>query len=472
MIRKHGKLLRLSLAAADGVAAVALFLAISELRFGSGWESIWADLFSHSWAPAVLLAGGWIAVLWSQGLYRLRQRWSFTAQVMAMGRALVGMTVLTFSALFFFKLEDVSRAFMLAMLPSLALGSLGLRGMIHAWLAVLRRRGQGRRNLLIVGSGETALHFAAELEGHPTLGLNIVGYVNGTSEHGTTDEPDMHWPYLGTTDKLADVLHDNVIDEVAVCLDLASWQTIEEIIELCRTVGKVVRIPLAGGILTHGSAHVEQLSGIPILSISQGPDRQLALAAKRLIDVGLAAIGLLVLVPATVAVGLAILREDGRPIFFRQERVGLHGRRFRVLKFRTMRHDAEQLLPELMALNEVNGQAFKVTYDPRVTRVGGFLRRTSLDELPQLWNVLLGQMSIVGPRPPLPAEVNEYDIWHRRRLSMKPGITGLWQVEARREPDFDRWVEKDLEYIDRWSLWLDTKIALRTLPAMLRFEGR
>jgi exopolysaccharide biosynthesis polyprenyl glycosylphosphotransferase len=467
MIRRRGTVLRIALATADGIAALLLVTLISELRFGEDWPRIWRSLFNEPWAPAVLLAGGWIVVLWSQGLYRLRQRWSFISQAVAMARALVTMTLLTFAALFLFKLDDVSRAFLFTALPSLAVGSLVLRGLIHGMLAVLRRRGHNTRNVLLVGSGPTALRFAHELEGHPTLGLRIVGYVNGEPESSA-----MGWPYLGPTDELADVLHDQVVDEVAVCLDLASWETIEEIIELCRTVGKIVRIPLAGGILTHGGTQVEKLSGIPILSVVQGPDRQVALAAKRLLDIVLSASALVLSFPIAVALALAILREDGRPFFFRQERVGLHGRRFRVLKFRTMKHNAEQLLPELLPLNEVNGQAFKVTNDPRVTRVGRFLRRTSLDEVPQLWNVLRGEMSLVGPRPPLPSEVQEYDVWHRRRLSMKPGITGLWQVEARREADFDRWVEKDLEYIDSWSLWLDTKIALRTLPAILKLEGR
>ncbi|MDQ3938469.1 MAG: sugar transferase [Chloroflexota bacterium] len=467
MIRRHGTILRLSLAAADGAAVIALFLVISELRFGDNWPRIWRSLFNEAWAPAVLLGVCWIIVLWSQGLYRLRQRWSFLTQAVAMLRAVIVMTLVTFAALFLFKLDDVSRAFLFMVLPSLAVASLVLRALIHGMLVALRRRGLNTRHVLVVGSGPTAVRFAQEMQGHPTLGLRVVGYINGTA-----DSPVMAWPYLGSIDRLADVLHDEVVDEVAVCLDLADWQTVEEIIELCRTVGKIVRIPLAGGILAHGSAQVENLSGIPILSIVQGPDRQLALAVKRIVDLVASGAGLVVSIPLTLAVGLAILLEDGRPIFFRQERVGLHGRRFRVLKFRTMRHDAEQLLPELLPLNEVNGQAFKVTDDPRITRVGHFLRRTSLDELPQLWNVLRGEMSLVGPRPPLPAEVQEYDVWHRRRLSMKPGITGLWQVEARREADFDRWVEKDLEYIDGWSLWLDTKIALRTLPAMLKLEGR
>ncbi|HLO36080.1 MAG TPA: sugar transferase, partial [Candidatus Deferrimicrobium sp.] len=148
------------------------------------------------------------------------------------------------------------------------------------------------------------------------------------------------------------------------------------------------------------------------------------------------------------------------------------GRPFEVVKFRTMIPDAEDRLDDLTSRNEIRGQAFKVTDDPRVTRTGRLLRALSLDELPQLWNVLRGEMSLVGPRPPLRREVDEYDIWHRRRLSMKPGITGLWQVAARREPEFDRWVRMDLDYIDRWSLWLDVKIIVRTIPAVLSQQGR
>jgi lipopolysaccharide/colanic/teichoic acid biosynthesis glycosyltransferase len=171
-----------------------------------------------------------------------------------------------------------------------------------------------------------------------------------------------------------------------------------------------------------------------------------------------------------LAVGVRV--RDGAPVLFRQTRIGEHGRPFKVVKFRTMAVDAEERLSELEALNEIQGHAFKVTHDPRVTRTGRFLRALSLDELPQLWNVLRGEMSLVGPRPPLPREVDGYDIWHRRRLSMKPGITGLWQVAARREPEFDRWVRMDLEYIDRWSLWLDLKIMARTIPAVIGHEGR
>jgi lipopolysaccharide/colanic/teichoic acid biosynthesis glycosyltransferase len=172
------------------------------------------------------------------------------------------------------------------------------------------------------------------------------------------------------------------------------------------------------------------------------------------------------------ALAVAIKLDSKGPIFFRQERVGLHGRPIGLVKFRSMCQNAEDQLLDLMADNEINGHAFKLSDDPRVTRVGRFLRRTSLDELPQFWNVLRGQMSLVGPRPPLPTEVANYDIWHRRRLSMKPGVTGLWQVGARRSPEFDHWVEQDLTYIDGWSLWLDFKIMARTVPAVLGGTGR
>jgi lipopolysaccharide/colanic/teichoic acid biosynthesis glycosyltransferase len=176
-----------------------------------------------------------------------------------------------------------------------------------------------------------------------------------------------------------------------------------------------------------------------------------------------------VLSPLFLLVGWAI-RRDGGPALFRQQRVGLHGRSFEILKFRSMAVDAEARQAELAEANELSGPVFKLTDDPRVTPVGRTLRRWSIDELPQLWNVLRGDMSLVGPRPPLVSEVGDYDLWHRRRLSMKPGITGLWQVRSRQETVFDKWVEDDLEYIDRWSLWLDLQIMVRTVPAAL--EGR
>ena len=195
-----------------------------------------------------------------------------------------------------------------------------------------------------------------------------------------------------------------------------------------------------------------------------------ALARKRAFDLVVGGTALVLLSPLLGAVALLIRVVDGGPILFRQTRIGQSGRPFQLIKFRTMERGAEDRLEELMPRNEIRGPAFKVTDDPRLTRTGGVLRAASLDELPQLWNVLRDDMSLVGPRPPLPREVDAYDPWHRRRLAVKPGITGLWQVRAREGQDFDQRVELDLEYIERRSMRFDLEILVRTIPAM--FKGR
>ena len=179
----------------------------------------------------------------------------------------------------------------------------------------------------------------------------------------------------------------------------------------------------------------------------------------------------LVALPLLIGAAIAIKLDSPGPLFFRQRRVGVHGRIFHILKFRSMYVDAEARLEALREHNEMTGPVFKMTNDPRVTRVGRFLRRMSLDEFPQFWNVLRGEMSVVGPRPPLPSEVRQYKRWQRRRLSMKPGITCIWQISGRNEIDFDRWMELDLQYIDEWSLWNDVRICVLTVPAVLGARG-
>lgn len=467
MIRRHLRLLRLLLAAFDATAALVVIGVISALRFGGAWQDWWVGLFADPLLPAALVSLGWVLVLWSQGLYHLRSHWSFASQVKAVARAAALFALLTFAGLFVFKLPDVSRLFLLALVPALAITALSIRAWTQVMLTGLRRRGRNSRFVVIVGSGPTALRFARELAEHSALGLKIVGYVNGEA-----NKPSMAWPYLGPVENLADVLHKHVVDEIAVCLDLAEWEVVNEIVELAKAEGKVARIPLATTIAGGPGTHIEDLGGLPVLSVTQGPDRELALAAKRALDVLVAGTVLIATLPLMALVALALFMDDGKPVLFSQQRVGLHGRRFRLLKFRTMVSGAEEKLHEVKGLNEITGPAFKITDDPRTTRVGRMLRRVSLDELPQLWNVIRGDMSLVGPRPPLPSEVKDYTPWHRRRLSMKPGITGLWQVDGHRETHFDLWVQRDLEYIDRWSLWLDAKIALRTIPRIIRADGR
>jgi exopolysaccharide biosynthesis polyprenyl glycosylphosphotransferase len=215
----------------------------------------------------------------------------------------------------------------------------------------------------------------------------------------------------------------------------------------------------------------EDLDGIPLLSLSTVPGDDAALAVKRAIDVVLSAAALLALSPLLLVTAVAIKLDSPGPVLFRQRRIGVNGREFRMVKFRSMHRDAEARLASLRALNEVSGPVFKIKRDPRITRVGRFIRRTSIDELPQFWNVLRGEMSIVGPRPHLPAEADQYQRRHVRRLSVKPGITCTWQVSGRSSIGFDRWMELDLAYIDSWSLWQDVKILARTIPAVLTGRG-
>ncbi|OGN82317.1 MAG: hypothetical protein A2X23_12850 [Chloroflexi bacterium GWC2_73_18] len=469
MIRRYITALHVALATADWLSAVALFVGVSFFRFGGrGWAAIWVGAGASVWLVAAIYASAWVATLWLHGLYQSRYRWSLRSESMAIGRATLLIAVATFSALFWIKLPDVSRLFLLLLLATQALATFGSRAALRRTLAFIRRRGRNTRYLLMLGTGREAQAFADRVERHTELGLRVVGHLRWESEPPFIPTR----PVLGTIDQIEDVLHERVIDEVAICLPVEAWHLVEPIARLCEDEGKIVRIPMDVIELTLPGARMEELDGVTTMSLLYGPDRVLSLAVKRAVDLALATVALVGLSPLLVAIAAWIRVVDGPPILFRQTRIGLHGRPFQVLKFRTMVPDAEQRLGELEESNEIRGPAFKVTDDPRITRVGRLLRRTSIDELPQLWNVIRGEMSLVGPRPPLPREVAAYDVWHRRRLSMKPGITGLWQVAARHEEEFDRWVRIDLDYIDRWSLWLDLKIMARTIPAVFQQQGR
>ena len=465
MLRRHAFGFRTLLMLADAGLAVLLLVVLSIIRFGDQWLSVWRPAVDQ---PAVFAAGyaaAWVTVLWLHGLYRPRARWTIRSEGLAILRAVVVLGLISGTVLFAFRLPDVSRAFLLLLFPAQWLLTLGTRVVMRLSFERLRAQGYNLRYVLVAGSGPRGLAFADKLEAHRELGLRVLGFVDDE----ITDVPPK-WKYLGRVDAIEELLHSDVIDEVAICLPFSQWDRMNAIAHLCEEEGKIVRVPIDVLDRAFSAGRVEELDGTPVYSLVSGPDRMAAFVVKRAIDVGVAALALLVLSPVLLGAALWIRVRDGGPVLFRQVRIGLHGRRFAVIKFRTMVPGAEAMLDGLADQSEVTGAAFKMADDPRVTRSGRFLRRTSIDELPQLWNVLRGDMSLVGPRPALPREVDNYDMWHRRRLSMKPGITGLWQVSARQSPNFDTWAQLDLSYIDRWSLWLDFKILARTLPAAL--EGR
>jgi exopolysaccharide biosynthesis polyprenyl glycosylphosphotransferase len=466
MIRRHAAGFRALLMATDALLAVVVLFALSVWRFGDDWAIWWRLIVPLPEALLVLYALGWVVALAGQGLYRPRARWSIRREAGDVLRAALALGLATLSVLFLFKLPDVSRLFLLLLFPIQAAVTIATRIALRTAMERLRIRGKNTRFVLVLGAGPRAQAFAAKLENHQELGLRIAGFLHD-KPFETLRPP---WKRLGMLDDLERVLHSQIIDEVAICLPFEQWGLIDAISRICEEEGKIVRIPMDVLDRAISVGRVEDLDGTPVFSLVSGPDRGIALAAKRIVDLVVAGAGLVLLSPLLALIAIAIELDDRGPILFRQRRVGLHGRPFDVVKFRSMNRDAEAQLESLRGGNEIEGQAFKLTNDPRVTRVGRALRRSSLDELPQLWNVLIGQMSLVGPRPPLPAEVKDYDLWHRRRLSMKPGMTGLWQVRDRRTPRFDQWVASDLEYIDRWSLWLDLTILFRTIPAAL--DGR
>jgi exopolysaccharide biosynthesis polyprenyl glycosylphosphotransferase len=483
MLRGHTTALHLSLMAADAGTAIALFAVVSMVRFGPEWHAYWSSLGADPLGLAVLFGLVWTGTLSSLDLYRMRARLSWRREWVDIGRAVLLLAIATFSVLFIVKAPDVSRLFLISYFGSLVMVAIVSRRLVRWLYARARSNGYNASFVLVVGDGPEGRAFAERVNRHAAFGLRLVGFVATPAADAPTPGTSLADPAhqagtrarnragtLGEIDDLPQILHQMVVDEVAICLPSRAAFFVEPVARLCEEEGRIVRIPLGAGGLVLPGGSIEVFDGIPVQSLVYGPDRAVALIAKRVLDVFGALLGLVVLSPILLAVVAYIGLRDGRPIFFRQVRVGLHGRPFRIFKFRTMVKDAEERYAEVASMSDTAGAAFKMTDDPRITQWGRVLRRTSIDELPQLLNVLRGEMSLVGPRPAPPREVEGYDVWHRRRLSIKPGVTGLWQVEARLDEDFDRRASLDLQYIDRWSLSLDLKIILKTIPAML--QGR
>jgi len=482
MIRRYATVLRLSLATADLLVAFIVFIGVSVLRFGPAWREAWDAVPANPWLLAVTYGATWVAILWLLGLYRLRARWSWRAEWTDLLRAVLLFAFLAFAFLYAAKLPNVSRLYLLELFVAQAAVAVVSRGLLRFLFARAHESGRNSRYILIVGNGPAAHDFARRIGRNAYLGLQVVGFLadpdpqdprpgsgSNTAEVLAALAP-APVGTLGRIDEIETVLHSSVIDEVAICLPSEYGAFVEPVARLCEEEGLIVHVPLVDGAMAVTGGRLEDFEGIRLQSLVYGPDRTVGLIIKRLIDIAGALAALALLSPLLIGVAIFVVVRDGRPVIFRQVRVGVHGRPFVIYKFRTMFRDAESRYDEVAALSDTAGAAFKMTDDPRITPWGRFLRKTSIDELPQFLNVLRGEMSIVGPRPAPPREVEGYDVWHRRRLSVKPGITGLWQVEARLDEDFDRRARLDLAYIDRWSLWLDLRIIVRTVPAML--QGR
>ncbi len=352
MIRRHSSTLRALLMLTDGLLAAAVLVGLSVVRFGEDWAVWWREIIPNAQALLLVYAVGWVVALALNGLYRPRARWSIRTEAWDLLRATVLMAAATFAVLFWFKLPDVSRIFLIILFPTQFVIALVTRAILRLAFRELRARGKNARYVLMVGAGPRGQSFASTIESHRELGLVVIGFLDDEPDYAD----DAAWPWLGKLADLENVLADNVIDEVVICLPFSQWQYLDGIAYVAEEAGKIVRVPM--DVLEHPFAQgkVDELDGTPVYSLVSGPDRTLALATKRFLDIGVSAIGLVVLSPLFAAVGWAV-RRDGGPALFRQTRVGLHGRPFQILKFRSMAVDAEERQAELAGANELSGRS-------------------------------------------------------------------------------------------------------------------
>ncbi len=349
------------------------------------------------------------------------------------------------------------------------LGISGLRLSIRLGLRRLRDQGKNLRKVVIVGRGRMSHKIEETVRDKGYYGLRVVGSFYLRNEMGP---PPDDVTCLGNAAQFAKAITEMELDAVILCPDLrVSSSDIQHILDKCDVAG--IQCLYAPDFLHLNNLTVTStsFSGIPAFTFQPSLGSPTHLAIKRGMDIVGATIGITLCLPVLVAVAFTVKLHDRGPLLFRQVRMGKDGRRFYCYKFRSMCVDAEARKHEVAQLNEQDGPVFKIKKDPRITRVGYLIRKYSLDELPQLFNVLLGDMSLVGPRPPVPSEVARYSWWQRRRISVRPGLTCLWQVKGRNKVSFERWMEMDLFYIDNWSLWMDIKLMVQTMPAVVRGTG-
>jgi exopolysaccharide biosynthesis polyprenyl glycosylphosphotransferase len=425
--------------------------------------------FSEYLLVLIIVAPLWCLLLHKNGMYQSWRTRKALQIIWIVSKASV-MTFLIFGASFFlFKLGFMSRLFFMifALLGFVLLTAEKI--VVFSLMHRMRKRGYNYRALLIVGTGRRAAEFIKRIKGHPEWGFKIIGAIDDEPGRGVEGVDGVK--IIGGLSDIPGALHKHGIDEVVFVVPRQRLNYIESSIHDCEIQGVKVRIAVDLFDLKIARSYQDELEGIPLLTFKTTVPNEWDLLMKRVIDITVSGISILIFSPFLVIIPLLIKLTSRGPVYFRQERVGLHGKRFTMCKFRTMQVGAQEKLSQVDVYEEIYEPQWKKTKLQYVTSVGRFLRKFSLDEFPQLFNVFWGHMSLVGPRPTVPEEASQYEAWHRRRFSMRPGLTCLWQVNGRREIKFDEWMQMDLEYLDNWSLWLDFKILAKTIPAILFGSG-
>ena len=425
----------------------------------------------------ISLTIGLLLLLWIRGAYRLRLTSSWVRQFSTiLGATTTGLVVLTVYEYFFTQSPNLllssSNGASRGLIIYTWIGATALlvagRLVISAAFGFAYRHGLRRVRLLVIGCDRLGKMLMQHLAANPQLGYQVIGFIDAQTP------PVTHFgrfKLLGVMSDLEEIIRRHRVDEALIALPSHQHQQIVRSVRLCERAGAEFKLIPDLYELSLSMIDIDTLEGIPLIGIKRAAISPWHYAVKRGIDLTIAGLVLLLGSPIWLLAALAIKLDSPGPVLFKQKRLGYRGRPFRVYNFRSMRQHADNELAALRQMNEANGPLFKIREDPRRTRVGKLLRRTSIDEIPQLLNVLKGEMSLVGPRPPLPGEVEQYEAWEMGRLEVLPGITGLWQVRGRSELDFDEMVLMDLYYIENWSLRLDLHILLKTVPAVLFSRG-
>lgn len=471
------RLLLMTLKVVDLLILAAVFLLAAVPVWRGGEEITFAQFLSmrikvENFFLFFALLGTWHLLFLSLGVYQSQRMESRKEELTCIFRATSAATICVGLLSFFVRIRMVTPTYVLAFWILTTCTVMASRFALRFILEGVRRRGRNIRHVLIVGTNSRALEFAQKIESKPESGYRIIGFV---------DEPwsgleEFHkgpYPVVCDFQNLASYLRKAVVDDVMIGLPIRSYyEQASAVAALCEVHGIVVQFLPGLFNLKLARPRAAEFDGDALITLSTGQMDGWPIVLKRVLDVVLSLLVLLFLGPLLLVVAALIKLTSEGPVFFMQDRLGLNKRRFRVCKFRTMVADAERKQVALEHLNEQHGPVFKIQADPRITPIGRVLRKTSIDELPQLFNVLWGEMSLVGPRP-LP--VRDYlgfdQDWHRRRFSVRPGITCLWQISGRNSIGFDKWMELDMRYIDEWSLWLDFQILAGTIPAVLRGTG-
>jgi exopolysaccharide biosynthesis polyprenyl glycosylphosphotransferase len=478
MLKEREAVVRASLIFIDGLVVSLAYLLAFILRKHIGLEfsspglpfvsQLAADhnLTLHQYISFLVVAAPlWCWMLYAYGMYHsLRTRTYFGVFGIVFKAAF--MTSLGFGAfLFLVKATVVSRAFFFLFAGTSFALILAEKTFLFLAVHYVRRRGRNYRRLLIVGTGRRAAEFVRRIKIHPEWGFQILGAIDDEPGRGIrkVDGIDI----IGTLDDIPKILHNDAVDEIVFVVPRSRLSHVEGALHDCETEGVVTTITVDLFDMQIAKSAVSEIDGVPLLRFHTTKINEWQLLIKRFIDIVVSGSVIVLLGPLLALIAVLIRLTSPGPIFFKQQRLGLRGRKFTLYKFRTMRQGAHDALSKVNDVAEMDSPEFRAKKTRWITPLGRILRKFSLDELPQFFNVFVGHMSLIGPRPTVPDEVEKYKAWQRRRFSMKPGITCLWQVNGRNNIGFEDWMKLDLAYLDNWSLWLDFKILVKTIPVVL-----